>query len=104
MTHDTKCHSGVVDYEKQAPCSVRMVVLLPGEPDEPVKARLHSRCLNSIEDDNYVYNALSYTWSSEERIVPMILNDKPIKVTRQLGQLFREARNGLSQNQTTRWW
>lgn len=81
-----------------------MIVLIPGKPEETLRATLESVHLETLEANKYHYQALSYTWSSEERVVDMILNEQLIKITPQLGELFLASRAQLTDDTIASWW
>lgn len=67
---------------------IRLLSLLPGESDDPIKVNLERACL----EDEPKYNAVSYVWGTTKHDVPAIVSDLPFVVTTNLDCALRHLR------------
>jgi len=71
---------------------IRLVHVNPGGRDEPLSLRLSRRRLNTC----LKYHALSYPWGDKHDRVEVMVDGKPIRVTRNLYRALLQYRESLS--------
>ncbi|PSN64969.1 HET-domain-containing protein [Corynespora cassiicola Philippines] len=59
---------------------IRLLTLLPGHPQEPVRCRLQSACLN----DQPFYETVSYAWGNPALNHSITVNDRSLNITENL--------------------
>jgi hypothetical protein len=69
---------------------IRLVVLLQGYFDDPIRCRLAQVCL----DEEITYDALSYRWGDPNDRLPILVNGFPFQATRGLVTALRCLRRG----------
>lgn len=80
-------------YEELLPDHIRLLTLLPAEFADPLACSIRSAELDAVENE---YDALSYSWATEdgnaEQELPLLLNDTPILITRNLYDGLKRVR------------
>ena len=78
----------LIDPEKPI---FRLLRLLSGEDDDPIQCELFETPLQELED-GITYEALSYTWGSNEITVPIIVSNNIINITENLHEALEYLR------------
>jgi hypothetical protein len=78
--------------EKLHPGEIRLVELFPGQSANGVRCELHSGSLN----DGPIYEALSYTWGSNEKDHAVTIGNAELGITANLQNAFHHLRLGDS--------
>lgn len=68
----------------------RVAELLPGRLQDIIKCRLHVAEWSEIPAWNY--EAISYTWGDPNLKVPILVDEKPIHITKNLHAAFKHFR------------
>ncbi|KAI8716168.1 HET domain-containing protein [Fusarium sp. LHS14.1] len=68
---------------------IRLLRLLPGNSDDPVKADLFRESLDNSPD----FSVLSYSWGPESDKIPISVQGMTLKITRNLHQCLLNLRS-----------
>src|SRR5437868_2116595 len=73
-------------YSKlKGPSEIRLLSLLPGTEDDPVRCEIH----HVVSPQDALYIALSYTWGDPKDTTTIQLNSRKHQVTRNLASFLR---------------
>jgi Heterokaryon incompatibility protein (HET) len=69
---------------------IRILELLPGQGNEVISCRLHTRAAAEVHD---TYKAISYVWGNPNETVVVFCNNRIVRVTVNLADALRAIRN-----------
>jgi len=69
---------------------IRILELLPGQGDEVISCRLHTRAAAETHD---TYKAISYSWGNPNETVPIFCDNRIVRVTVNLADALQVIRN-----------